>query len=113
MSLVIAMIVANAHKNMSVSVLGSPHICRLIFANSPVKYMIRKLGQGPGEDNNVPRVTGYVISELRHQFRSPGSRSLTSFPRIRVCMVQKLAVVHSVLLASHVSGKLDLTSRDA
>ena len=56
MSLVIAMIVADVHENTSDSALGSPHICRLIFANSPVKYMIRKLGLGlgPGEDNMFP-----------------------------------------------------------
>ena len=54
MSLVIVMIVADVHENTSDSALGSPHICRLIFANSPVKYMIRKLGLGPGEDNMFP-----------------------------------------------------------
>ena len=67
-----------------------------------MKYIIRKLGLGPGEVNNVPRVTEYVISELRLQFRSPGSRipCINSFPWVRVCMVQKLTVVQSVLLAS-------------
>lgn len=45
------------------SALSCSRICLLIFANSPVKCMMRK--PRPGEENNLPRATEFVRSRAR------------------------------------------------